>query len=290
MNYNARLNTGSNSTGSVGGLLGNGIVAQIIMALVIVVLLYLTFASFETIYNYMNRLSMNRTELLPITYAMDDKSYTLIQNPNDPNAIPTSLSSNERTGPEFTYSFFVSVHPSAFRQESGLLHIFHKGNPNQWPLQGPGVYMRSDTNTLKVYMNTFKTWNNSVEVENIPVGKWVHVAILCKSTHLEVFINGNLSKRLGFDGYAPYQNYGDICAFSQRRITIPALVPSLDESKFEVFGAMKGMFSRMIYFNYALSYTEINSMMAQGPSSKLAGSQNGMPPPYLEDSWWTNNA
>lgn len=266
---------------------GSGLPAQIGMALFIIVFLYLAFASVEAIYNYANRLAMNRTELLPITYSTEDKTYTVIQNPNDPNAKSIALSDNERTGPEFSYSFFIMVHPSAFRQEQGLLHIFHKGNPNQWPLQGPGVYMLSNTNTLKIYMNTFKTWNNSIEIENIPISKWVHVAIICKAAHLEVFINGNLSKRMGFDGYAPYQNYGDICCFSQRRITIPKTVPSVGENGFDVFGAMKGMFSRMIYFNYALSYTEINTMMNQGPSSTYAGSKDGMPGPYLDDTWWT---
>jgi hypothetical protein len=267
--------------------MGSSIISQIIFTLIVIVLLYLVLAAIETIYTYINRMALNRVELLPITYSTEDKVYTIIQNPNDPNAKPITLSSNERTGPEFTYSFFVMVHPSAFRQEKGLLHIFHKGNPNQWPLLGPGVYMRSDTNTLRVYMNTFKTWNVYCEVENFPVGKWVHVAVICKASHGEVFINGNLSKRIGFDGYAPYQNYGDVCCFSQRRITIPKTIPSVGEEGFDVFGVMKGMVSRLTYFNYALSYSEINAMMNQGPSKQLAGSQSGMPPQYLEDSWWT---
>jgi len=52
---------------------------------------------------------------------------------------------------------------------------------------------------------------------------------------------------------------------------------------------MKGLFSRMTYFSYALSYSEINSLMNQGPSSKLASSQGGMTAPYLDDSWWTSS-
>lgn len=276
-------------TNTVNSLQGPGIMSQIIMSLVIVILVYIILSSFETLYTYLNRLTLNRTELLPITYSTEDKTYTIIQNPNDPNAKSIALSSNERSGPEFTYTFFVMVHPSAFRQEKGLSHIFHKGDPNQWPLFGPGVYMRSDTNALRVYMNTFKTWNVYCDIENFPVGKWVHVALICKSSHMEVFVNGNLAKKLGFDGSLPYQNYGDICAFSQRRITIPKTVPSLDDDGFEVFGAMKGMVSRLIYFNYALSYTEINTMMNQGPSKQLASTANGMPAPYLDDTWWTQS-
>jgi hypothetical protein len=52
---------------------------------------------------------------------------------------------------------------------------------------------------------------------------------------------------------------------------------------------MKGMLSRLLYFNYALSFTEINALMNQGPSKQIASAQGGMPAPYLEDTWWTNN-
>jgi hypothetical protein len=274
--------------------MGNGgmgpILIQIVTGLLTGVALYFLLGALETVYNYANRLSVNRTDLLPLTYSTEDKSYTIEQNPNVQGANPVHRSDNERSGPEFTYSFFVNVHPSAFRQEQGLLHIFHKGSPGQYPLLGPGVYMRSDTNTLRVYMNTYETWNRYVEVENFPIGKWVHVGLVCKANCLEVYINGNLKSRLDFNGYAPYQNYQNICCFSQRRITLPTTVPSVGPGGFNVFGVMKGMFSRMTYFSYALSYSEINSMLNQGPSSKLASTQgNGMASPYLDDTWWTTS-
>jgi hypothetical protein len=138
-------------------------------------------------------------------------------------------------------------------------------------------------------MNTFKTWNNYVEVENIPIGKWVHVAIVCSENALEVYINGNLSKKLSFDGYAPYQNYEDICCFSQRRITLKnSLVPSTDENGLDIFGAAKGMLSRLLYFNYALCYAEINQLMNEGPAKKMESAlTTANVPPYLDDTWWT---
>jgi hypothetical protein len=136
-------------------------------------------------------------------------------------------------------------------------------------------------------MNTFETWNRYVEVDNFPINKWVHIALICKSNCLEVYINGNLKSRLDFNGFAPYQNYQNICAFSQRRITVPKTIPSVGEAGFDVFGVMKGMVSRLTYFSYALSYTEVNSLLNQGPSSKLASTQAGMTTPYLDDTWWT---
>jgi hypothetical protein len=266
-----------------------GIIQEILFGLSLVVVLYLVLLFIEIIYKYINRLYLNRTELLPNTYNIEDKSISIPQNPNVRESKPVHLSSNERTGIEFSYSFYLNVHPSAFRQEYGLCHIFHKGYSAQFPLLAPGVYMRSDTNTLRVYMNTYKTWNNYVEVDNFPVGKWVHVALVCSENSLEIFINGNLSKKSSFDGFAPYQNFEDICCFSQRRITLKhSIVPSTDDNGFDVFGCMKGYLSRLNYFSYALSYPEIQQLMNEGPSSKMdTSSITTNIPPYLDDTWWT---
>ncbi len=282
MEGNTTFNTRLNS------VQGPGIIPQILLGLTIIVVLFLTLLFVEVIYKYVNRLRMNRTELLPITYNTEDKAVTIIQDPNNKASNPIYLSANERTGIEFSYSFYINVHPSTFRTEKGLLHIFHKGFSNQFPLLAPGVYMRSDTNTLRVYMNSYKTWNNYVEVNNFPVGKWVHVGIVCTDNSLEIYVNGNLARKMSFEGFAPYQNYENISCFSQRRITIKhSIVPSTDADGFEVFGVMKGMISRLLYFNYALCYGEINQLMNEGPSSKLASATNNTNvPPYLDDTWW----
>ena len=266
-----------------------GIIPQVLFALALVVVLYLVLLCVEIIYKYINRLSMNRTKLLPNTYNTEDKDLNITQDPNVKGSKPVNLSDNERSGVEFSYTFYLNVSPAAFRQEYGLNHIFHKGFSSQFPLLAPGVYMRSDTNTLRIYMNTYKTWNNYVEVENIPVSKWVHVAIVCSENSLEVYINGNLAKKLPFDGFAPYQNFEDICCFSQRRITMKhSIVPSTDENGFDVFGCMKGQLSRLNYFSYALCYAEINQLMNEGPNSKMDSAMtNTNIPPYLDDTWWS---
>ena len=267
-----------------------GAISQVLFGLTLVVILYLTMLFLEVIYKYINRLSMNRTVLLPHTYSTENTTITIPQNPNTTGTKVVPLSSDERTGVEFTYVFYLQVNPSTFTQEYGLLHIFHKGYSSQFPLLAPGVYMRSDTNTLRVYMNTYKTWNNYVEVDNIPVSKWVHVTIVCNNNSLEIFINGNLKKKLSFDGYPPYQNYQDIVCFSQKIInmTSNASVPSLDEGGFVVKGAMKGLISNLTYYSYALCYAEIQTIMAEGPSSKMDSALDlANVPPYLDDKWWT---
>jgi hypothetical protein len=269
----------------------SGMTMLFVFPIVIVFLLYLAFLFAEIVYKYMNRLSMNRVELLPNTYPMGSKTVTLTQNPLMLTIKQIQVSDNERTGIEFTYSFYLHVDPSAFTQSYGLLHIFHKGYSKQFPLLAPGVYMHSDKNTLRVYMNTFKTWNNFIDVDNFPLSKWVHVAIVCKDSALEIFINGNLSKKMSFDGHAAYQNYQDVICFNQRRIHVTrATCASIPEEGLDVFGSLKGMMSRLTYFNYALCYAEIQKEMDVGPSSKMDSSNLNDVPPYLADTWWADNS
>ena len=90
---------------------------QLVFSGVLLIVVYFSFVFLEVIYQYIHRMSMNRTPLLPNTYVMDDKSTVISQNPNDPRANTIALSNNERTGIEFTYSFFLNVNPSCFRQE-----------------------------------------------------------------------------------------------------------------------------------------------------------------------------
>lgn len=273
-------------------MMSNPIVLQLVIATVAVVVLYLAMGSIEGLSSLIARLKMARTELLPITYNMANKTYQIIQNPNLPGAQTISPSNNAITGTEFSYSFFLSVAPGSFNGNQGLTHIFHKGSPQQFPLLGPGVYMSSATNTLMVYMNSYNKVHNVAQVDNIPIGKWVHVAITCSASELLVYINGNIKSRLPFTTTPPYQNYGDIYAFSQRRITLRgSQIPAIgnDTDVFNVMGATTGMLSRLYYFNYALSYSEITSLMNMGASSTVDGTQSGMPPPYLRDNWWTTN-
>ena len=49
---------------------------------------------------------------------------------------------------------------------------------------------------------------------------------------------------------------------------------------------MKGMISRLSYFNYALCYGEVNELMNEGPSNKIASGNAVNVPPYLDDTWW----
>ena len=102
----------------------------------------------------------------------------------------------------------------------------------------------------------------------------------------------------------PYQNYGDVSLFSSRKFTLNSTTTSSlkndtddsalslltspgDGSNLVFAGSASGMVSRVFYFSYALTYTEIQTLMNMGPSPKIAGPSMSISP-YLIDQWWTN--
>lgn len=280
------MNASSNSSSSF--LSGTSIVPQIVVGLLISIVLYIVLLSIEMVYKSFKQISGTRVDVLPLTINSLDKPRNFDQNPSIKNATLLPLSDNERSGAEFSYSFFLWIDPSSFRQEEGLLHILHKGHPVPYPLLGPGIFLHSNTNTLRVYMNSSTTWNNYVDVENIPVKKWVHIVVMARDNSIEVYVNGNVTKRLSITDGVLYQNFGNLYLFSQRPILLNKnLIPSLVGESLQIFGTYTGNFSNLVYFSYALSYTEIQSLLQGGASTKTEKKSEDSPP-YLEDTWWVN--
>lgn len=279
-----------NAAGPVGYLMGTDVLPQILLSIAVAAVLYIIMMAAEVLYKSFRSVTGTRVELLPMTVAAEDKPREFEQNPNNPRAKLLPLSDNERSGAEFSYSFYLWINPSSFRQEEGLLHIMHKGNPTPFPLMAPGVFLKSNENKLRVYMNSSSTWNNFIEIENIPVKKWVHVVVMARANAIEVYINGNLTKKLNMDGAALYQNFGNLYLFSQRPCIVNgAQMASLNGGILQIFGTFSGNMSNLYYYSYALSYTEIQSLVAAGPSRKTEQSDE-QAPPYLEDAWWVNNS
>jgi hypothetical protein len=268
---------------------GTGTVPQIVIGILTSITLYIILLSVELIYKSFKQIAGTRVDVLPLTVSSLDKPRNFDQDPSIPKATLLPLSDNERSGAEFSYSFFLWIDPSSFRTEQGLLHILHKGHPVPYPLLGPGVFLHANTNTLRVYMNSSKTWNNYVDVENIPVKKWVHIVVLARDNCIEVYINGNLTRKLTIQNATLYQNFGNLYLFSQRPVTLnPTKIPSLNGESLRIFVTYTGNLSNLIYFSYAISYTEIQSLVAKGASSRTETNTQESPP-YLEDSWWVTN-
>jgi len=208
-------------------------------------------------------------------------------------------SSNQPSGQEFSYSCFLQISADTFSTSttascsangSGapnptvLKHIFSKGTANSFPLMGPGLFCRGDKNTLRIYMNTVDSWNNFIEVDNIPVGdKWFHLVIQLQGKSMDVFINGNVVQKITFRT-VPKINYGPLFVFNNRHFPDGS---SKVQADFIVDGAAKGLISRLQYFAYAMNASQIDKLYRQGPSSTISGAAITQIVPYMTDTWWT---
>ena len=153
----------------------------------------------------------------------------------------------------------------------------------------PGVFMDAQTNTMRIYMNAINDIKNSyVDIPNMPVGKWFHTVIVQKGQALDVYINGNIAARHEFKAI-PKFNFGPINVFSSKIYT-----PSSEQDQFKgedgklfkSLGPMKGMISKLKYYAYAISFSQIESLSIEGPSSKVVTKAIDQTPPYFHDSWW----
>ena len=282
-------NVGTNTGPVIQALYG------IIFAIVVYIILYMC----EVFYGVFINSSANHVVLFPNTYISGSKMYTAIQNPRNPKAKTVYFSENQRSGVEFSYSMFLNIKSETFSSgERKLYHILHKGYGQVYPLMGPGIFCWGDSNTIRVYMNCFEAWNNYCEVENIPVDKWFHLTLTCKGNVLYLYINGNLKKKMALlNNTPPYQNYGNVYAFSARKLTLSKTITTSLETEDEcrsggssnlVFdGPAKGMISRVNYYAYALTYTEIQALIKMQPSTVIEGPDMSLIP-YLSDTWWAN--
>ena len=269
---------------------GTSASGQVMYGLMIVTIMFVVVFLVEVTFKTSSDMANRFTTILDYTAGSEDMSLTIHQDTSKyPDAKPIGLSMNERTGIEFSYSFYIYTFASTFTGEDKLKHVFHKGFACPWPLMGPGVFMKADTNTMRVFMNTYKNPYTYVDVRNIPVEKWVHVTLNCYKSGLDIFVNGVLANRIPFKDTLPYQNFQDIVMFSNARYASfrGSQIPAIGSESFEMEGAFKGYLSNLVYARYALSVTEIQTLMAAGPSTKVK--QKSMDkPPYMADDWWAN--
>lgn len=269
--------------------LGKGFFQQVLFVLILLTLLFVTFSSFEYLIATFQSVGGKAIELMPFTVSSQDKQYVFNQNYiTYPDAKTLPLSDNERTGIEFTYSFYLYINPSSFTGTDALYHVFHKGYASAWPLLGPGVFIKGTTNTMRVAMNTYANPYTYIDIDNIPVQKWFHTAIVCQKNSLEVYINGNLRNRIDFKGTLPYQNFQDIYVFSPLKRAIRETQTFALTAPLAYEGAFNGSLSNLIYLAYAASYTEIQGLLNKGVSTKTVSSSQDKPP-YLVDTYWTTS-
>lgn len=266
----------------------SNIPGEVGISMVIVVLIGVTFYVSQYVMKISNTLQSRYLEVLPYTLSSEDKKVIIQQDiKKDVNAKPILLSENERTGIEFSYSFYLYVLEKTFEEGTKTLKcIFYKGYDDKpWPLLAPGVFMLGNTNTMRIVYNSYDNAYNYVDIENIPVKKYVHVVLNFKKLALEVYINGKLAKKLNFNDTLPFFNYGNLVIFNPKIMDVQIQ----NGERIQFNGSIVGRISNIIYTRYALSYNEIQNFLNKGPSKQMKTTEPEKPP-YLANSWWTNQS
>ena len=196
------------------------------------------------------------------------------QDPAIPGSIPILRSTNQREGLEFTYTCWLFIN---HLQNTGRTrkHVFHKGSSKQkqdgngtyFPNNGPGVYIHPTRNTLIIVMNTFNNIVEEVEVNDIPLNKWILLGIRVEDNKMDVYINGTIVLRHVFKS-VPKQNYGDVYI--------------------NMNSGFNGLMSDLWYHDRALSGTEIEQIVEAGPDLTMDDSMNVFPH-YLSLNWFFEN-
>jgi hypothetical protein len=205
-------------------------------------------------------------------------------NPNVVGSVPIYRSVDANQGLEFSWNVWFMINDG----NVGIANnrIFSKGlvgqnnlsytnTENEFLNVSPGLFisnLTSNNNSLYLIlvMNTFDNSNNKIEkiqIENIPIQKWLCCTIRVQGKSVDIYINGLLKKRVNLINL-PRQNYYDTYIGED--------------------AGMKGYVSSLRYYGYAVSYDEIQSLFASGPSLKMI-STTTMPASsdYLSLNWYT---
>ena len=201
-------------------------------------------------------------------------------NPNSKNSRPIIRSVNKDHGIEFTWSTWIFIEDLEYKKNQ-YRHIFHKGNDKinhsqspiglNHPNNGPGLYITPNTNDLLVIMNTFENIDERITIKDIPLNKWINIAIRCENTTIDIYINGTIVKSHKCKS-VPFQNYGDVYT--------------------TLNGGFSGYVSNLWYWNRALSSQNIKSIVKNGPDLTIKNNKSlsKAKPNYFSLRWFFNNS
>ena len=260
-------------SGSKEFLESNSLVAKIAFLLLVIVVFIFALRLGMGILSWM---FSGRSSPILIDGMIDSKQMLIIpQNPSTNGSIPIKRSSNEQDGIEFTWSTWIFIDDLTYKQGQ-YKHVFHKGNDNinlstapkglNFPNNAPGLYIGPNSNTILIVLNTFTNISEEIEIDNIPVKKWVNIIIRCNGSVVDVFINGTLSRRHILNGVVK-QNYGDVFV--------------------SMNGGFDGYTSSLRYFDRAIGTSHIQSIINDGPNMKIKSEDlTKSKPQYLSLRWY----
>jgi hypothetical protein len=207
---------------------------------------------------------------------------SIAQDPSDRNAIPISRSNNEKTGLEFTYSVWIYLEDIGQTAANTLLYrnIFNKGDNTYDDTtgialnNGPGLYLESSETSsepeyakLKVIMDTYADNRSEIEINNVPIKKWVNVIIRAQNTVIDVYINGSIAQRVILDE-VPRQNYYNMQVGQN--------------------GGFSGQLSNLRYYQKSLNIFDIKQILDEGPNLTADVETSGYYN-YLSNLWYSAN-
>jgi len=255
----------------------NSLVAKVAFLVLVVILFVILLRLGSTLITWMFSPSKNPKLVDGMKNAKLAK--TIPADPSVDNSVPILRSNNERDGIEFTWSVWLYIDDLEYNR-GVMKHIFHKGdaelshntaNEGGSPEDDikstsvcPALYLHNSKNSLVIFMNTFGSMNEKVEIDDIPLNKWINVAIRLEGKIMDIYINGKVSKRHIFKA-VPMQNYGD--------------------TYINANGGYSGMISDLWYHNRALTGVEILNIVNAGPSLS-AQDEIKVFPPYFSLKWY----
>lgn len=197
---------------------------------------------------------------------VDAKNLKVIsQNPNTDGSITIPRSDNEEGGIEMTWSVWIYIDNLTYNANQ-YKTVFYKGTPTPTDTakeeaginetgNAPGLYIAPNTNKLVIFMNTFETINERVEISDIPLNKFINVIIRIENQTLDVYINGTITKSHQLHG-VPKQNYGNVYVAAN--------------------GGFDGYISNLFYYNKALSPVEVEDIVQEGPNTEMVDGDTRM--------------
>jgi hypothetical protein len=259
-------------------LTANTIIAKFAFILLVLVVFLILFNLGVSIVGYF-------TEPSPDPYIINgmidgNMSRIVPQDPKQKGAIPIYRSNDQSKGMEFTWSTWLYL--SDLGKKAGKYqHVFSKGDGNidaatnlSTVNNGPGLYISPTENKLHIVMNTISPddANTTIDIDNIPIKKWFHVALRLQNTVLDVYVNGVVVNRLLFSN-TPKQNYGNIHVCQN--------------------GGFSGRLSNLRYYSRALNVFEINNVVSSGPNMTVNAQVAADMKPvggfsYLSSQWYTS--
>jgi hypothetical protein len=192
------------------------------------------------------------------------------QDPKNSNAVTIYRSNNADNGIEFTWTVWINIDklpvntqttPTTFTYKN----IFTKGSgENQ---KGPSVSLKCNedkTGSIVIAMDSVSsTTPESIDISNIPLGRWFNLAIRMQNKIMDVYVNGTVAKRYVFSNI-PRQNFGDV-----------------------IVGDFDGTLSDLRYFDSALNVFQLNNIAMSGPNLTEKPKTADNRYDYLSSSWYS---